>query len=90
MLFNREPALIMGMIGAAIALAVGFGLKISGEQVTLIMIFASALIALVTGVVIRSQVVPAEKANSQIATALLEPPSTTVAQVIAKEERNSK
>lgn len=90
MLFNREPALIMGAIGAAIALAVGFGLKISGEQVTLIMIFASALIALITGVVIRAKVVPTEKANDQIATAIRMPSSATVEDVIAKNEKESK
>lgn len=30
MLFNREPAVILGFVGALMALAVGFGLRVSG------------------------------------------------------------
>lgn len=66
MLFNREPARILAVLGAALALAVGFGLKISGEQINLIMVFAAALIALGTGEAIRSQVVPVKVADKQI------------------------
>lgn len=84
-MFGREPAVILGFIGAAIALAVGFGLRISGEQVNLIMVFAAAAIALATGGAIRSQVVPTEKANAQINTAIKMPKDSTLKQVIAKE-----
>lgn len=57
MLFNREPALILGIVGAVIALAVGFGLNISDEQTGLIMAAVVALLSVVT----RSQVSPASK-----------------------------
>lgn len=66
MIFNREPAVILAFIGAAVALAVGFGLRVSGEQVNLIMVFAAAGITLLTGVVTRSQVVPNVVADKQI------------------------
>lgn len=88
-MFGKEPALILGFISAALVLAVGFGLKISGEQINNIMLFASAAIALFGGVAIRQQVIPTEKANSQIETAIRMPNTATVEQVIAKEERDS-
>lgn len=88
-MFGREPAVILGFIGAALALAIGFGLRVSGEQVNLIMVFAAAAITLLTGVVTRSQVVPTEKANAQIETAIRMPSSASVHDVIQKEKRDS-
>lgn len=87
-MFGREPALILGFISAALILAVGFGLRISGEQINNIMLFAGAAIALFGGVVTRSQVVPTEKANAQIETAIAMPSTTTVSEVIRREEAN--
>lgn len=89
-MFGKEPALILGFISAGLILAVGFGLKISGEQINNIMLFAGAAIALFGGVATRSQVIPTEKANTQIATAIRMPSDTTVREVIAKVERESK
>jgi hypothetical protein len=54
-LWGREPALIMGMVTALISLAVGFGLDITPEQVSLIV----AAVAAVLSVVTRSKVSPA-------------------------------
>lgn len=54
MLFDREPALVMAAIQAVLALAVGFGLSISPEQIALIL----AAVAAIVGVVVRSQVTP--------------------------------
>ena len=51
-LWGREPALILAVVQAAIALAVGFGLNLTAEQVSLI----TALVAAVIGVLIRRQV----------------------------------
>ena len=51
-LWGREPALILGLVQAAIALAVGLGLDLSAEQTALILAFTAALLAVVT----RSQV----------------------------------
>ncbi len=57
MIFNREPAAILALVGSIIALAIGFGLDITGEQVGLIMAAVTALIGFVT----RSQVTPVAK-----------------------------
>lgn len=46
-LWGREPALILGLVQAAIALAVGFGLNLDGQQVALIMGFSAALLSVV-------------------------------------------
>lgn len=54
MLFNREPALILGAVQAILALGIGFGLDLSTEQVGLILAATSAVIAVVT----RSKVTP--------------------------------
>lgn len=54
---NREPALILGLVGALIALAVGFGLNVTQEQVGLIMAAVVALLSFLT----RSQVTPVSK-----------------------------
>lgn len=51
-LFNREPAVILGLVQSALALAIGFGLNLSTEQVGLILAFSAAVLAFVT----RSQV----------------------------------
>ena len=51
-LWGREPALILAVVQAVIALAVGFGLSLSGEQVSLIMALAAAIL----GLVVRRQV----------------------------------
>jgi hypothetical protein len=47
-LWGREPALIMGMVTALISLAVGFGLDITGEQVSLIVAAVAAVLSVVT------------------------------------------
>ena len=51
---KSEPALIVAFVAAAVALAVGFGLPVSAEQVSLIMAFVIAGLGFVT----RSQVSP--------------------------------
>ncbi len=65
------------------ALAIGFGLDLSGQQVNLIMVFSAAALALITGEVTRSQVVSPQTADNQIRTALQMAPSTEVKTVIA-------
>ena len=51
---QQEPALTLGLVQALIALAVGFGLDITGEQVALIVAFTAAVLSWVT----RSNVTP--------------------------------
>lgn len=45
---NSEPALLLGALNALIALGVGFGLDLSGEQQALIHAAASAVLAVLT------------------------------------------
>jgi hypothetical protein len=49
-----EPALVLGLVQAAIALAVGFGLDLTAEQVASLVAFTAAALSVVT----RSQVTP--------------------------------
>lgn len=53
-LWGREPALILGLVAAAITLAVSFGLELSDEQNTAITVFVIAVLSFVT----RSKVTP--------------------------------
>lgn len=55
-LWNREPAMILAVLQTLLALLIGFGLKLSGDQVALIMAFSTALLGLIT----RSQVTPVQ------------------------------
>lgn len=45
-----EPAVLLSVIGAAIALAVSFGLNVSNEQVGLIMAAVAAVLGVITAV----------------------------------------
>lgn len=54
-LWNREPALILAAVQAAVALAVSFGLHLTAEQVGAVTALAAALL----GVATRSRVSPA-------------------------------
>lgn len=58
-MFGREPALWLGAISALIAVAVGFGLDVTPEQVGLILAGVTAVIAFIT----RSQVTPTKKTS---------------------------
>lgn len=55
---RREPALILAAVQAAIVLAVVFGVDITDDQREAILGFGGAVLALVTGAAIRSQVTP--------------------------------
>jgi hypothetical protein len=54
MIFGREPVLVLAAVQALVALAVGFGLPLSAEQVALIV----AATAAVLGFIARQQVTP--------------------------------
>lgn len=56
-MFNREPALWMGLIGALVSLGTSFGLHLSAEQVGAISAAAAAILSVIT----RSQVSPVSK-----------------------------
>lgn len=45
---KQEPALVTGVVSAAIALAISFGIGLSEQQVGAIMAFVVAILAIVT------------------------------------------
>ncbi len=47
-LWKREPAVIIGVLQAAIVLAIAFGLSLSVEQTEAILAFLAAITALIT------------------------------------------
>ena len=47
-LWSREPAMILAVVQAALALLMGFGLKLTGDQVALVMAFLAAVLGLLT------------------------------------------
>jgi len=58
-MFNREPAMILAAIQAAIVVAVVFGVDITDDQQEALLAFAGAVLSLLTGLAIRSKVTPA-------------------------------
>lgn len=56
-LWGREPALVLGLVQAALVLVMAFGLSFTVEQVGAIMAFVNILLAVIT----RSQVTPVDK-----------------------------
>lgn len=53
---RREPALVVGLVQAILALVVAFGLDLSGEQTAAILAVTAAVLAFV----VRSQVTPTQ------------------------------
>lgn len=53
-MFGREPALLLGLVQAALALLLAFGLDLSPEQQGTILALTAAVLAVVT----RQQVTP--------------------------------
>jgi hypothetical protein len=53
-IFGREPAMVLALVQAAIALVVAFGLRLAPDQTGAIL----ALTAVVLGLITRSQVSP--------------------------------
>ncbi len=47
-ILGREPAALLGLIQAGLALAIGFGLQLTGEQTALVMAFSAAAVAIIT------------------------------------------
>lgn len=55
-IWNREPALFLGLVQAALSLVLAFGVDLTAEQVAYIMGFAAAVLSLV----VRSKVTPTD------------------------------
>lgn len=55
-ILGREPVMFLALVQTALALGVGFGLDLTGEQTAAVMAFAAAVL----GFLARSQVTPTE------------------------------
>ena len=64
-LWGRQPVYILAVVQAALALAVGFGLKMSGDQVALIMALATAIVALITNRKVTSNAYIVDETDAQ-------------------------
>ena len=49
MIWNREPALVLAVVQALFAVATGFGLDLSTEQLTTLVALSSALLGMLDG-----------------------------------------
>ena len=58
-LFNREPALFLGVVQAVLALLLAFGVDLTAEQVGCIMAASAAVLSLV----VRAKVSPTNGGN---------------------------
>ncbi len=65
-IFGREPVTILAAVNAALALGVGFGLDVTGEQQALIATAVSAVIALIA----RKAVTPNATVEENVVTAV--------------------
>lgn len=89
-MLNREPAVILGglseVVRAIIPTLIIFGyIQWTGEQTAQFMLLAGVIIGFFNVLLTRSQVVPTEKANAQIETAIAMPSTATVSEVIKEE-----
>lgn len=93
-MLGRNPVAIATALSVAIKAillaVIAFGFQITADQLAAVMFAVDAVLGLTLVLVVQPQVVTIEKANSQIALGIQSPKSTTVDQVIAKEEANSK
>lgn len=79
---GREPVVIIGVVQAAIVLAVSFGLHLTDTQTAAILAFTSVVLALVA----RTQVTP----NVSVAATVTVPASTGIPQITPTQEGTPK
>lgn len=65
-LWGRQPVLILAFVQASLALIMGFGVHLTGDQVALVMAFFAALL----GVLAQTQVTPMATLPNHIAAAV--------------------
>lgn len=58
-IFGREPALLLGLIAAALKLSTAFGLDVTADQQTLINTVLACIVALASAIVLKSGAVAA-------------------------------
>lgn len=66
-IYGREPVVVLAVVQAGLALALGFGAHLTGEQMALVMTFTGTVLTLLT----RKVVVPIAVLPDHIAAAVL-------------------
>ena len=61
-----EPALVIGAVGTALALAIAFGAPLTEQQTQAVLAFIGGLIPIIAAIVTRSQVTPTVEADAAI------------------------
>lgn len=94
-MIGKEPTVVFNgiseVIRATIPVLILFGfIHWTDQQIAGVILLVGVLVGFLTTLFTRSQTVPTEKANAQIATAITMPATATVEDVVAKEERQSK
>lgn len=92
-MLGKEPAVILGalseVVRAVVPTLIIFNyIQWTGEQTAQFMLLAGVVIGFFNVLLTRSQVVPTERANSQIETAIAMPSNATVSEVIREEAAN--
>lgn len=92
---NKEPTVIINglseLLRQVLPLLVVVGLvHLSPEKLAGLVSIIGLVLAFVSTTLLRGQVVATDKANAQIVTAIRGPETATVADVIAKTERDAK
>ncbi len=72
-IWQAEPAVIVAFVEAIIVLLVAFGVPITSDQKVAIIGLTSAVLAVIGGFVVRSQVTPTTKVDQLVLHAISEP-----------------
>ena len=65
-IWQAEPAMVIGLVTAVLALVVSFGIPVSQDQRDAIVGVVSAVLILIGAVVVRANVYPAAKIEGKI------------------------
>ena len=66
-LYGRQPVMVLAFVQATLAMVMGFGLKLTGDQVALVMAFTAALL----GILAQTQVTPMATLPDHVAAAVV-------------------
>jgi xanthosine utilization system XapX-like protein len=66
-LYGRQPVLVLAFVQASLAMLMGFGLHLTGDQVALVLAFTAALLGILT----QTQVTPMATLPDHVAAAVV-------------------
>ena len=81
-LYGRQPVMVLAVLQAGLAMLVGFGFHLTGDQVSLIMAFSAALVGLLTA----TQVTPMATLPDHVAAAVNAASNASVPKIAVPDE----